>query len=386
MSFKVGLFILTAGMLLIGLLYILPTIVTLLWYFVLFLFIGLGLSLATFGVLKGLIAKERYLTTKAERKAKEFVLQVDGHGMLHLIHVNGHTQNLTINANAYRNGHYEAPSPHEVMAFNAIMSKGRQLEATASNLTIEQLPQLLSVIGHCERVLVKGPSNAGKTTLFQNIASQSPNCIVIDPHYAPGIWPEHTTIIGKGRNHAEIDHFFEWLSSELDRRYKLRAEGNESYPILTIIIDEWMSIAQRCDNAQSVIVEMITESRKSKMRLFIGSHSDQVEALGIKGQGKLREGLLIVRLYFDQFTNERSATFDYGKGERSCVAPAGYSSIELALPQFCLPVLELSDIEQKVQQLLDSGKSRSAIARELYGSVGGNQVAKIDEIIEKLGL
>ena len=95
---------------------------------------------------------------------------------------------------------------------------------------------------------------------------------------------------------------------------------------------------------------------------------------------------MIVRLYYDQFSQERSATFDYGKGERPCIAPASFSPIELALPQFCLPQFELSEVEQKVQLMLDNGLSRSAIAKEIYGSVGGNQVAKIDDIIKKLEL
>lgn len=237
--------------------------------------------------------------------------------------------------------------------------------------------ELLPLLDRAERVLVKGPSDSGKSTLFCNVAARTGgDVIVIDPHYKPGIWPENCQIVGKGRNHEEISRFLDWLSSELDRRYKLRATGNEDYGMLTVIVDEWMSISNKCDNATDVITEMITESRKSKMRLFIGSHSDQVEALGIRGQGKLREGLLIVRLYYDQFTQEHSATYDYGRGERPCYAPANAPFFAGDNDAFDIPALaiepdevitkKLSARQKRILDLLNQGKTDNQIAEAEY--------------------
>lgn len=269
---------------------------------------------------------------------------------------------------------YSDPSEIEVTSWRQFNSpKIIEKQLPASTQQMQQTPNLFNILANAERVLVKGPSNAGKTTLFQNMARQiTDNIIVIDPHYAPGIWPDHCQVIGKGHNHQEITKYLDGLSQELSRRYQMRANGDESFKLLTVIIDEWMSISTKCDNATAVITEMITESRKAKIRLFIGSHSDQVEALGIRGQGKLREGLLIVRLYYDQFTNERSTTYDYGKGERPCSL-------------YGEPVItQLNEGEQIVSSMLAGGQSRSAIAVKLFGHAGGNQLKEVDRIIERI--
>jgi hypothetical protein len=262
----------------------------------------------------------------------------------------------------------------------------RSIENGQPALLPEPHINLMPILERAERVLVKGPSDSGKTTLFQNVAVRAQNVIVIDPHFAPGIWPEHCRIVGAGRNHAEISSFLAWLSTELDRRYKLRANGDESYPILTVIIDEWMSVATRCDNATAVITEMITESRKSKIRLFIGTHSDQVEALGIRGNGKLREGLLTVRLYFDQITRERSATFDYGRGERPCIVPTNAPILIdermniFELPKFEPEFVTVSNADMqdaKFVELVKNGQSRNNAANEAYGrGYAGNLVER----------
>lgn len=349
-------------------------------------------------VLFGAIAKQKYRGIKAEADEKEYKakssrynIHQDGFGMIHLHDLTTNIiENLSANPTTHHNGTWVEPHPAQAAAWFALVGKkGTESPVNLLPETTESIPELLPILDNAERVLVKGPSDSGKTTLFKNIAIRSQNVVVIDPHYAPNTWPSHCRIVGKGRNHQEISLFFDWLSKELDRRYKLRAEGNENYKPLVIIIDEWMSISTRCDNATAIITEMITESRKTKMRLFIGSHSDQVEALGIRGQGKLREGLLIVRLYFDQFTKERSATFDYGKGERACLIPSVAPQLESE--QFELPELKVPDLviegnlnskEVKILEMLQKGATNKEIGQEVFGVdyPTGNQLYTINRI------
>lgn len=334
--------------------------------------------------LGGMVAREKFLTIQAQRKQEQarskaalYTTYQDGFGMTHLHNLQtGIVENLSTYPGSHHNGHWEEPPQSAMLAWFALVSKSKDINKEVLQLpaTVENVPELMTILEKAERVLVKGPSDSGKTTLFVNIASRLDNVIVIDPHYAPGIWPEHCKIIGKGRNHQEITLFLNWLSEELNKRYELRANGKEDYPTLSIIIDEWMSISSRCENATEVITELITEARKAKIRIFIGSHSDQVEALGIKGQGKLREGLIIVRLYFDQITHERSATYDYGRGERACLVPGSAPVVSkgnsFELPELREPDLiidkKLSERQLKILELIKQGLSDNEIALEVF--------------------
>lgn len=344
----------------------------------------IGLSLAV-AIAFLFLLREKFLTIQAQRKQEQarskaalYTTYQDGFGMTHLHNLQtGIVENLSTYPGSHHNGHWEEPPQSAMLAWFALVSKSKDInkEVLALPATVENIPELMTILEKAERVLVKGPSDSGKTTLFVNIASRLDNVIVIDPHYAPGIWPEHCKIIGKGRNHQEITLFLSWLSEELNKRYELRANGKEDYPTLSIIIDEWMSISSRCENATEVITELITEARKAKIRIFIGSHSDQVEALGIKGQGKLREGLIIVRLYFDQITHERNATYDYGRGERACLVPGSTPVMASKSSSFELPELKepdliidkkLSERQLKILELIKRGLSDNEIAFQVF--------------------
>jgi hypothetical protein len=307
-----------------------------------------------------------------DAKAKRYVARQDGFGMLHVQDLKtGGIENYSAYPGSFHNGTYTEPEPGEVAGWQTLINALAKKEVSQPLTKMlpepqQQIPNLFNILSKAERVLVKGPTKSGKTTLFRNIAQQSSSMvIVVDPHFKPGLWPEHCKIVGKGRDHQEISKFLDWLSEELDRRYKLRAVGDESYKSLTIIIDEWMSISNKCKNATKIITEMITESRKSKMKLFIGSHSDQVEALGIRGQGKLREGLLIIRLYYDQVNGNRRSTFDFGQGENDCF-----------LYETVASNLIIEDKDSRFVRLVQEGMSRQQAAQEVYSRDYAGDVAR----------
>src|SRR5574341_665610 len=279
--------------------------------------------------------------------------------------------------------------PTEVEILNAtIQQSTAQTKMMVSGGPLAQLMpphplELLPLLDKAERVLIKGASDAGKTELLRHIVQRSSGVLVIDPHFAPGIWPiADNRVVGKARNYQEIDAFLHKLLAELNGRYQRRAAGETNFQQVTVIVDEFQSVREECKDAGKILSTLIRESRKVGFRLFIGSHSELVKPLGLEGQGDIRDGLLIVRLTIDQITKRRVCTVDFGNGEQECWFPPLQSSEpEIVLPDL---VVRLSPEESKVSELLAQGRSRSAIAREVFGDDGGNQLKKVDKIIEKL--
>ena len=334
---------------------------------------------------------QRYKRVKYQTKASKYVHYQDGFGMLHLLNLENDTvENLSTFPGSHHNGRYEDPPPAAAAAWYALVGKVRAespVNLLPSVIQQESTPELLPLLDRSERVLIKGASDAGKTTLIQHTAIRATDeCIIVDPHYKPGVWPR-CKIIGAGRNFTEIAKFLQWLEIELDRRYKMRMAGNENWTRYTIIIDEYMSVAVECENARRVLSAMIRESRKVGFKLFVCSHSELLKPLGLDGQGDVRDGLLIVRLYYSQLRQERRATIDDGNGEQPCYFPPYYGTGSTELVPLEMPdlVTQLSEQELKVSQMLMNGDSRSAIARELFGHAGGNQLAQVDKIIAKMG-
>lgn len=250
-----------------------------------------------------------------------------------------------------------------------------QMATTQGELPALPAPSidLLPFLDRAERVLVKGASDAGKTTLLQHIASRSSGVIVVDPHNKPGQWPEHCRIIGDGYNFNEVAGFLAWFVAEIETRYKRRAVGDENYDALTVIVDEFITIREECDDTKRALSKAIRECRKIKIRLFVGSHSELVEPLGLKGASDLRDGLLIVRLDYDQITHERAATVDYGRGERACQFPphSGHvqSGTPVVIPDLVIPPVAANSEAEKdalFVRLVNDGTTKSDACWQVY--------------------
>lgn len=235
----------------------------------------------------------------------------------------------------------------------------------------EAMPELLSILNTAQRVLIVGPSNSGKTTLLQWIASQRNGAVVvIDTQAYPDKWNK-ARVIGAGSNHVEVGRALDNLIELMVKRYKEISEGlvrEGEHPKLTVIIDEWMAIVYQCQNATDTIMRLLTESRKAAMSIVIGSHSDRVKSLGLDGRGDLRDGFLIVRLWEDE-DGTRKATYDYGRGERACRLPGRFElpqesnliEIEAITTE---PALNPKDAE--FVQLVNEGMTKSAACWQVY--------------------
>lgn len=351
------------------------------------------ISLVLYLVAYGVILLEKVRTVKAKREAAQrdasvMVIRAGDREQVYVREADTRAvyRPLHLNPTNYQNGKPGEPSPVELAIYQLWHSKPAQPQVAPLLLEAQTAPELLPILDSAQRVLVIGASGTGKTNLLQWVVSRrAGGVLVIDPHAAPGKWGP-AKVVGIGSNFPEIEATLDNLIVLMVQRYKEIGQGlvrEGEHPRLTIIIDEWMSIAYQCRNAQDTLVRLLTESRKAAFSVIIGSHSERVKSLGLDGKGDLKDGFLFIRLWLEG--SERRATFDYGRGERPCLLPGKFQAGNDA------PVLEIEAIgeakptaqEQQILDLAQDGVSYNEIARQVFGASGGHQVSKIKDVLAK---
>lgn len=338
-------------------------------------------------VLYLLMSYEKYQTIRANRQKsqseKDFHSIVSEHGIfIREMDDNVTWRLLHLNQSPYQNGKQAKISQDEKDAWLLWVSRQKSQQTLALPASISsQDPQpsnLLDMLKNQDRVLVKGVSDAGKTSLLQWIATQrrlDGKVLVIDPHSSPDKW-NGCQVVGMGRKHDEIESVLSILIDLMTERYEEIAEGKVregEHPKITIIIDEWMSIAYQCKDAKNAIISLLTEGRKASLAILVGSHSERVASLGLDGKGDLREGFCFVRLSIEN--DERSATIDYGNGELPALLLGAYPEVNNQ------EIIEIKTDKQKVIEKYEEGKDISIIAEEVFKWKGGNQNKKVEEIL-----
>lgn len=340
------------------------------------------------------VVRERRLLIRAQRLQSEHVIRTDDFGMLHYINLaTNHSQNLTLDARTYRNGHYEPPTPQEAETHRYLLTSRhiRSARNTEQLLLPEPAIDLMTELRTAQRVLIKAASNGGKTTLLQHIAAQrvaTESVLILDSQSYPDKWPAGCKVVGAGSNHQAISTALDGLIDLMVKRYQEIGQGivrEGQHPKLTIVIDEWMAIVGECDNASDVIRRLLTESRKAAFSVFIGSHSERVKALGLDGRGDLRDGFLIVRIELEN--GQRMATLATGRGERPCILPGEYVNpvsgnvVEIEAIETAQPTAE----ERRVLDMLENGESLRTITQAIWGQRGSFYNAKVEAIAKKYG-
>lgn len=368
--------------------------------------VGAGLVTLWVGVERALTAREQRLMVQIQRKASGIIQIQDGVGQLFVHEIGTHIfRNLTTNPSNYINGHKEEPTQAEMMMqalFFQAIGKGHTAQpgnaVAMLPASVEAAPELLPILDKAQRVLIKAASNTGKTTLLKHIADRRPGAVlVLDSQSYPGKWPERCRVVGTGSDHAAISVALDGLIELMVKRYKEIGQGlvrEGEHPRLTIIIDEWMAIVSECSNASDVIRRLLTESRKAAFSVFIGSHSERVKALGLDGQGDLRDGFLIVRIELEN--GQRIATYDYGRGERPCALPGEYTPSKpvdlIEIEAITTPASEQKPESQpidtdRVLELFDTEEATtpSAICNKLFGYKNKMKVDAIRAILIEHG-
>jgi len=197
--------------------------------------------------------------------------------------------------------------------------------------TIES-PQLPSGLGSFDwqslrnsrqypHISIEDKTGGGKSTLAEYIGSLlGGRFIAIAPHYQSGDFQSASLIVGKGRNYGDeasvldadlvelhfqfqdvlngnkpvtVLEFLELVHAEMRYRYNL--DNYKDTEHLNIVLDEFNSYSSK-KGVKDLFKELIREARKVNIRLIILCQGSEVKALGIEGEGSLRENLTRIRL------------------------------------------------------------------------------------------
>ena len=357
----------------------------------------LALAIVTYFCLIGWqkLQQERMATKQAgyESEIKRYVTKKDGHGMLHLLDVaTGHSQNLTIDARAYRNGHYEEPSLSEARNYALAMAKSqRQIDSVAGQMVIEPTVQqdLLDIINRYPHTHFWGGTGDGKSSILRTVGFNrrelGHQVYVLDSNDHPAMWDGLERIMDT----QEQDDFIARALAVHKVNSEALAAGRaieSDFKQITILSNEWTDIVRRTDTAAQFIDEMSRKSRKSGFHCVFATQTKLATDLGLDGRYQVIRNFVQIELIKNP-SGLFMARAVYGGnklGEFSVPVPpakpamlsSGYTppSIKEVSPDFILDK-KTSDKDIRIIEMIQAGATDSEIAQECFGKpnlVGGN--------------
>ncbi|MCP4409467.1 MAG: hypothetical protein GY807_17295, partial [Gammaproteobacteria bacterium] len=255
---------------------------------------------------------------EAERQAHVMTITVGNQVFVRDTNQSANWRAMHLEARTYINSQDSEPSSPEIQRwqlFNAPQrGANKPMELAASQSQVD----LLAALNTAQCALIVGQRDSGKTTILQHVISRrlsNSYVIVLDPHSHPTRWPQGCLVIGTERDFPKIERALNGLMALMNKRYREIGRGivrEGDHQRMTVIIDEWRAIVYNLGKSASDIIKtLLAESRKTNIDVFVGTHSERVKALGIEGEGDLKEGFVIVRLTVNKMTKERRATVDY---------------------------------------------------------------------------
>lgn len=159
-----------------------------------------------------------------------------------------------------------------------------------------------------KHLILVGATGDGKSTMARALLverSLRHKIVVIDPHVKFNDWAGFdANVVGQGGDMNAIDEALRALVAEKQHRY---AVGKEAcVDSVSIFIDEWVVIKNKCPSAYEAFMDLLLEGRKVGLFLVLLTQSDSVKSLGIEGEGDVREGF--ARLLLGNFASNRGAT------------------------------------------------------------------------------
>jgi energy-coupling factor transporter ATP-binding protein EcfA2 len=336
---------------------------------------------------------------RAERDAQHTVVVARGDEQVYIADENPvvHWRALHRDPRTFSNGIWSEPKPIEIATYLAWLESLRPKvtphQTVPGLINPPPVVDLLGQISDFERMLVVGSSGSGKTTLLQHIiARQQGEVVVIDPHDDTHTWPKNAQVVGGGQDYDAIERALVALVAKVKERYRQRAAGKDhQFMPLLVVIDEWREIVNNTDRASSSMKVILTGGRKVVVGTAIASHSERVGPLGIKGEGDLKDGFVVIRLRGDKTTGF-SATLDKGDGEIPVQLPGPHRP-QLAArvsPPLVVDVqntdLPMDEVERQIVSAWDAGNhSVTKIGAQVYGQRGGWQNERVREVLAKFG-
>ena len=199
---------------------------------------------------------------------------------------------------------------------------------------------------HC---MLLGSTGDGKSTLAKHLAA---NCtaytIVIDPHAAPDDWG-NLPVFGASRNYGEIAEIMGVILELMQRRYDARSKGAKAFEPIVIICDEYPAIIASLEAgkvASSWMKLISREARKVSLRLVVLTQSPEVKAIGLEGEGSVRDNFCFIRLGEFALDHAKSLKDEQIKSAiENADRPAMLGNLPCVIPQLsdrvAMPVLSM---------------------------------------------
>ncbi len=147
--------------------------------------------------------------------------------------------------------------------------------------------------------LVIGGTGSGKTTLVQAIiATRHGQVAIADPKWQPGKWGGlPCTPIDDDGGFTQIDALLGAVLIETRRRLVALKRGQTTFTPLTLVVDEFVTVKMECPTSAPALLKLLGSiGRELRVRLIAISTSERVRALGIEGEGDIRENYTIIRM------------------------------------------------------------------------------------------
>jgi hypothetical protein len=207
---------------------------------------------------------------------------------------------------------------------------------------------------HC---MLLGSTGDGKSTLAKHLAA---NCtaytIVIDPHAAPDDWG-NLPVFGAGRKYEQIAKIMQVTLQLLQVRFDARDQGVKQFEPIIIICDEYPAIIASLEAgkvASSWMKLISREARKVAIRLVVLTQSPEVKAIGLEGEGSVRDNFCFIRLGEFALDHAKSLKDDAIKSAiENADRPAMLGNLPCAIPtlsdRVAMPVLSMpSDYQELI--------------------------------------
>lgn len=271
------------------------------------------------------------------------------------------------------------PGNHNVIDVNSgiviVPAYNRQPEPQVIDMPLAlPKPQLMDMIANEPCVLIHGRRNSGKTTTAMRWLSMRPGRkIVIDiKPKGENNWPQGCEVYGQNDNLKQVVKALEIASTEFERR---KRQDYTTHSPLTIFVDElyYLYNIKQLDVFET-FWEIVALGRSYNMHGGLTSSGKEVELLGAKGKGSLRDNLAFVRLKMTG--SGRQCFVDVGDGEIEVNHPGPYFTT-------ALPLL-VSDAD-RIEQAFSPGKSLSAICVDAGLPRGGPYMEQVKDVAAGLG-
>lgn len=186
---------------------------------------------------------------------------------------------------------------------------------------------------HC---MLLGSTGDGKSTLAKHLAANcSAYTIVIDPHAAPDDWG-NLPVYGAGRKYEAIAQIMQITLQLLQVRFDARDQGVKQFEPIVIICDEYPAIVASADAgkiASSWMKLISREARKVSIRLVVLTQSPEVKAIGLEGEGSVRDNFCFIKLGEFALDHAKSLKVEAIKlAVESCDRPAMLGNLPCNIP------------------------------------------------------